>query len=70
MSITVFSLVAKNLGSQVWGISGVTAGTNVTPAAAVEVLAERRASMTNRRKLRKLRPTIEPWKASWKVDGS
>ncbi|EME81621.1 glycosyltransferase family 2 protein, partial [Pseudocercospora fijiensis CIRAD86] len=34
MSITVFSLVAKNLGSQVWGISGVTAGTNVTPAAA------------------------------------
>ncbi|KXT14102.1 hypothetical protein AC579_771 [Pseudocercospora musae] len=46
MSITVFSLVAKNLGSQVWGISGVTAGTNVTPAAAVGVLAERRASMT------------------------
>ena len=46
MSITVFSLVAKNLGSQVWGISGVTAGTNVTPAAAVEALAERRASMT------------------------
>ena len=39
MSITVFSLVAKNLGSQVWGISGVTAGANVTPAAAAQAVA-------------------------------
>lgn len=36
MSIAVFSLVAKNLGSQVWGMSGVTAGAPAaTPAAPV-----------------------------------
>jgi chitin synthase len=40
MSVAVFSLVVRNLGSQVWGISGVTVGTNVTPAVAVAVLKE------------------------------
>ncbi|KAK4629313.1 Chitin synthase 6 [Fulvia fulva] len=44
MSITVFSLVARNLGSQVWGISGVTAGTNVTLAVATQAIAEEKAA--------------------------
>lgn len=43
MSVTIFSLVAKNLGSQVWGISGVTAGAPVTAAAAVQSITEKAA---------------------------
>lgn len=40
MSVTVFSLVARNLGSQVWGISGVTAGKPVTSAVARKSIVE------------------------------
>lgn len=44
MSVTVFSLVVKNLGSQVWGISGVTAGAPVTAAAAIQTITEQAAA--------------------------
>lgn len=43
MSLTIFSLVVRNLGSQVWGISGVTAGTPVTSAVAVQAIAKEAA---------------------------
>jgi cellulose synthase/poly-beta-1,6-N-acetylglucosamine synthase-like glycosyltransferase len=46
MSITVFSLVAKNLGSQVWGISGVTASAPAPAAQTPGVLSEAAPSET------------------------
>lgn len=41
MSVTIFILVARNLGSQVWGISGVTANTPVTSAVAALAVADK-----------------------------
>lgn len=37
ISVTVFSLVARNLGLQVWGMSGVTATTSTPPVAVTTI---------------------------------
>ncbi|KAF4472525.1 chitin synthase [Fusarium albosuccineum] len=47
MSVIIFTKVATNLGSQVWGMSGVTASSAPAPAAGAEAPAATEAEITN-----------------------